>query len=118
MPPLLLDVRTGVAPGISEGFFSGSEGKTVASSSEDSFLQFQTKKLIRSGNLEDSSGFCCLEPLEQRTFVTVILTGFPAGGRLPGRCPTLFPLPLGCIYVLECKYIHIIRKKVLKIINS
>ena len=87
MPPLLLAVRTGVAPGSSEGFFS-----------EDSFLQFQTKKLIRSGNLEDGSEFCCLEPLEQRTFVTVILTGFPAGGRLPGRCPTFFP-PFPGVYL-------------------
>lgn len=106
MPPLLLAVRTSVGPGSSEGFFSGSEGKTVASSSEDSFVQFQTKKLIRSGNLEDGGGFCCLEPHEQRTFVTVILTGFPAGGRLPGRYPTFSPLSLGCIYVLEYKYIH------------
>lgn len=101
MLPWLLAVRAGVGTGGPEGFFSGSEGKTVASSSEDSFLQFQTKKLIRSGNLEDGGRFCCLEPLVQRTSVIVILTGFPAGGRFPGRCPTFFPLSLGCIYILK-----------------
>lgn len=58
-------------------------------------LQFQTKKLIRSGNLEDGGGFCCLQPLEQRTFVIMILTGFPAWGRLPGRCPTFSLFPWG-----------------------
>ena len=85
MLPWLLAVRAGVGTGGPEGFFSGSEGKAVASSSEDSFLQFQTKKLIRSGNLEDGGRFCCLEPLVQRTSVIVILTGFPAGGRFASQ---------------------------------
>lgn len=40
------------------------------SSSKDSFLPFQTKKLIRSGNRGHNGGFCCLEPLEQRAFVS------------------------------------------------
>lgn len=30
--------------------------------------------------MEHNGGFCCLEPLEQRTFVTEILTGLAAEG--------------------------------------
>lgn len=78
MTPFLSCVRTGVGTGNPKGFFSGCHWKIVASSSKDSFLRFQTKKLIRSGNVEHNRGFCCLEPLEQRTFVTEILTGLAA----------------------------------------
>lgn len=80
MTPFLSCVRTGVGIGNPQGFFSGYHWVIVTSSSKDSFLQFQTKKLIRSGNMEHNGGFCCLEPLEQRTFVTEILTGLAAEG--------------------------------------
>lgn len=73
-------MRTGVGIGNPRGFFSGSDWMIAASSSKDCFLQFQTKMLIRSGNMENNRRFCRLEPLEQRAFVRVILTGLAAGG--------------------------------------
>lgn len=80
MTPLLSgEVRTGGSTGNPTGIFPGSDWTIAASSSKDSFLQFQTKNLIRSGTMEHNGGFCCLEPFEQRAFVKVILTGLAAG---------------------------------------
>lgn len=63
------------------------------SSSKDSFLHFQTKKLIRSGNREHNGGFRCLEPLEQRAFVSDY-NWFSCWGRFSGGFPAFFSLPL------------------------
>lgn len=95
MTPLLPCVRTGLGTGNPKGIFSGSDGKIVASSSKDSFLEFQTKTLIRLGNLEDNGGFCCPEPLKQRAFVIMILAGFAAVGDFLADFQLFSPFPWG-----------------------
>lgn len=90
MTPFLSCVRTGVGIGNPKGLFPGRHWMIVASCGKDSFLQFQTKKLIRSGNREHNGGFCCLQPLEQRTFVTEILTGLAAEGDFLAHFQTVF----------------------------
>lgn len=101
MTPFLSCVRTGVGIGNPKGFFSGCLWMMVASSSKDSFLQFQTKKLIRSGNMEHNGGFCCLEPLEQKTSVTEILTGLAAKGEFLADFQLTFSISLRWTYFLE-----------------
>jgi len=53
--------------------------------------------------MQHNGGFCCLEPLEQRTFVTEILSGLAAEGDFLADFQLFFSISLRWIYFLEYK---------------